>query len=403
MTLVRGGHDVFLTTLHQHLVNTATIRHGCLMRQIPKCFLFCTLLVWVALGLLTTQARDTEPQVDTVFQLPLAPAGMTVAPGGNFLISVSYEEKPQNRVIEVTIKGESKPFPTASISQAAEDEPLTLDSVQGMQTDKDGVVWMLDSGRRSEVPPKIIAWDVAHKKLHRILNLTQPAVLPGSNLDDLAVEQDHPFMYVSDQASGPDAAIVVVDRGTGLARRVLQGHPSVVPVTGLELMIDGQKIQSRRLDGTVADPKGGVKPLALDRRGEWLYFGPMRSLKLYRIKTEHLRNAALSADKLAGLVEEYSNKPLCAGITLDSKNNIYVADLGSKAIGMIAAGTKQYRIIASDPRFLWPNGLCFGVDGRLYFFSNARNARPSGAKTTSEPPSNLLFRLQTPASGRVGD
>ncbi len=348
-------------------------------------------------------ARDTEPQVEAVFQLPLAPAGMTVAPGGNFIISVSFDEKPQNRVIEVTKKGESKPFPTEAISQAAEGEPLTLDAVQGMQTDKDGVIWMLDSGHRGEVSPKIIAWDAGHKKLHRILNLSQPAVLPGSNLNDLAVEADHPFIYVTDQASGADAAIIVLDRGTGLARRVLQGHPSVVPVIGLDLMIDGRKIQSRRLDGTVADPQGGVKPLALDRHGEWLYYGPMRSLKLYRIKTEHLRNPALSADKLAGLVEEYSAKPLCAGITLDSKNNIYVADLGSKAIGMIAAGTKQYRVLASDPRFLWPDGLCFGVDGKLYFFSNARNARPHGAATVTEPVSNLLFRMQTPASGRVGD
>lgn len=373
------------------------------MRQFQKRPRLSTFLMWAGLGLIHPLARDAEPQVEAVFQLPLAPAGMTVAPGGNFIISVSYEEKPENRVIEVTAKGESKPFPTASISQAAENEPLTFDSIQGMQADKSDLIWMLDSGHRSEVPPKIIAWDAAHKRLFRILNLTTPAVLPGSNLDDLAVDPEHPFIYVSDQASGADAALVVVDRGTGLARRVLQGHPSVVPVTGLDLMIDGQKIQSRRLDGTVADPQGGVKPLALDRHGDWLYYGPMRSRKLYRIKTEHLRNPALSADKLAGLVEEYSAKPLCAGITLDSKNNIYVSDLAAKAIGIIAASTKQYRILASDPRFLWPDGLCFGVDGRLYFFSNARNARPSGAKTSSEPPSNLLFRLQTPASGRVGD
>lgn len=374
------------------------------MRQIRRSFLLSTLLVSAGLGFVSASARDTEPQVEVVFQLPLAPAGMTVTPGGNFIISVSFDEKPQNRVIEVTKKGESKPFPTEAISQAAEGEPLTFDSVQGMQTDKDGVIWMLDSGHRGEVVPKIIAWDAGHKKLHRILNFSQPAVLPGSNLNDLAVEPDHPFIYVSDQAGGADAAIIVLDRSTGLARRVLQGHPSVVPVTGLDLMIDGQKIQTRRLDGTVADPQGGVKPLALDRHGEWLYFGPMRSLKLYRIKTEHLRNPALSADKLAGLVEEYSAKPLCAGITLDSKNNIYVADLAGKAIGMITAGTKQYRILASDPRFLWPDGLCFGVDGRLYFFSNSRNARPvNGAKTATERPSNHLFRLQTPASGRVGD
>jgi sugar lactone lactonase YvrE len=352
-------------------------------------------------GSVELRGRDPEPSLEVLFQLPLAPAGMTVAPGGDFVISVSFEEKPENRVIEVTKTGESKPFPNSAISKAEPDEPLTLDAVQGMQTDKDGIVWMLDSGRRGEVPPKIVAWDAGHKRLHRVINLSQPAVLSGSNVDDIAVESEHPVLYVSDPANGADAALVVVDIPTGLARRVLQGHPSVVPVAGLDLVIDGRKIQSRRLDGSVADPQGGVKPFALDRHGEWLYFGPMRSLKLYRIKTEHLRNAALSGEKLAGLVEEYSAKPLCAGISIDFKNNIYVSDLGAKAIGMIAAVTKEYRVLTSDPRLIWPDGLCFGPDGRLHFFSNVRRARSRGAKAEVE--TNYLFRLQTPGSGRVGD
>jgi len=177
----------------------------------------------------------------------------------------------------------------------------------------------------------------------------------------------------------------------------------VVPVPGLDLLIDGKKIQTRRLDGTPADPDGGVRPIALDRRNEWLYFGPMRSLKLYRIKTEHLRNAALPPEKLAGLVEEYSAKPLCSGISLDSKGNVYVSDLPGKAIGLIAAGTRQYRVLATDPRFFWPDGLCFGTDGRLYFFTSARRAVPRGAKLPPEAETNYLFKLQTPASGRLGD
>ncbi len=355
------------------------------------------------LGLTRAGSRDLEPQPEVVFQLPLAPSGMTMAPGGGFLISVSYEEKPQNRVVSLTKSGETMPFPNTRVSQAAPDEPLTLDAVRGMALDKNGIVWMLDCGRRSEVPPKIIAWDAEHKRLHRVLNLSSPALLPGSNLNDIAIDVDHQFLVVADSDSGADAALVIIDLATGLGRRVLQGHPSVVPVTGLDLLIDGKKIQTRRLDGTPADPDGGVRPVALDRRGEWLYFGPMRSLKLYRVKAEHLRNIALPPDKLAGLVEEYSTKPLCSSISLDSKNNIYVSDLPGKAIGFIAAGTRQYRVLAADPRFLWPDGLCFGTDGKLYFFTNPRCALPRGARLPPEASVNYLFKLQTPASGRVGD
>ncbi len=358
-----------------------------------------------ALGSVGLNARDKDQfTLELLFELPLAPAGMTMTPDGEYILSVSHEERPQNRVVEISKKGISKPFPTTPISQAAQGEPLTLDAVQGMQLDQEGVVWMLDNGRLSEAQPKIVAWDVPHNKLHRILNLTAPAVLPGSNLGDLAVEPDHPFIYLTDPAGGANAALIVLDSSTGLARRVLQGHPSVVPVAGLDLVIDGQKILTKRLDGSVADPMGGVRSLALDRHGEWLYYGPMRSLKLYRIKTEHLRNPNLSPEKLAGFVEEFSAKPLSSGISLDSKGNIYVADLPGKAIGMITANNRQYRVLISDPRLIWPDGLCFGSDGKLYFFTNILRAKPRGEQPFSaDSPTNYLFRLQTPGSGRLGD
>lgn len=359
-----------------------------------------------ALGTLACSGADPGPEL--IFQLPLAPAGLTVTPDGGFVISVSFVEKPQNRAITVGRSGDSKPFPTTSLSQGAPGEALQLDAIEGLQCTDNGVIWMLDNGRRSELPPKVVAWDSGHGRLQRVFNLAPPAVLTSSLLDDLVVDPEFPFIYLTDPANGTDAALIVLDTGTGLARRVLQGHPSVVPVVGLDLSIDGAKLETKRLDGSVADPLGGVNPLAVDRKGEWLYFGPLRSHKLYRVRTEYLRDATLSADRLAGLVEEYANKPLCDGITLDSKGNVYVSDLSAKAIGMISSGSKEYRILATDPRFLWPDGLCFGADGRLYFFTNAAKALPpSGRGTLStvpgEQPTNYLFRLQTPASGRVGD
>jgi sugar lactone lactonase YvrE len=291
------------------------------------------------------------------------------------------------------------------VSQASAGQPLLLDAVEGMQIDKAGVVWMLDNGRRSEYAPKVVAWDSAKHKLHRVYNLAFPAVLPGSLLDDLAVDPEMPFIYMSDPAAGADAALVVLDLATGLAHRVLQGHPSVVPVAGLELVIDGQKMETRRLDGSMADPQGAVSALTLDKKGEWLYFAPVRSLKLYRVRTEHLRDVNMLPEKLAGLVEEYSAKPVSDGMSMDSKGNIYVSDLAAKGIGMISAGKKDYRILAAEPRLLWPGGLCFGADGWLYFFTNAARTRPPVSLGGPLPPPgmNYLFRLETPASGRVGD
>lgn len=364
----------------------------------------------VGLGMLLSldaQGASEQPTLEVVFQLPLAPAGLTVAPDGAYVLSISFQEKPQNRVVAVNKKGESRPFPSPAISQAAKEEALMLDAVEGLHTDKNGTVWMVDNGRRNELPPKLVAWDFDHGKLLRVIHLAPPAVLPDSLLHDLAVDPEYPYVYLSDPANGADAALLVVDVTTGLGRRVLQGHPAVVPEEGTQLEIDGQRHQTVRLDGSVANSQGGVSALALDRKGEWLYFGPMRSRRLYRIRTEHLRNTAMPQDKLAGLVEEYATKPVCNGISLDAKGNIYVSDVGAKGIGMIAAGTKQYRVLATDSRVFWPDGLCFGTDGKLYFFTNSRKGRTGemvSALTAPEAPAtNYLFRLQTVASGKVGD
>ena len=356
----------------------------------------------------TTQAAP-EPKLEIVFQLPLAPAGLTVLGENNFLLSVSREERPQNRVIEVGKGGTSKPFPTTDISQAAAGQSLLFDAIEGMQTDKEGRVWMLDSGRRNELSPKVVSWDVPHHRLHRVYNLAQPAVLPDSLMEDLALDPELPYLYMSDPAGGTDAALVVLDLNTGLARRVLQGHPSVVPVSGLDLVIDGQKVETRRLDGSVADPQGGVSSLALDRKGEWLYFGPVRSLRLYRVRTEYLRDFNIDPVRLAGLVEEYSPKPIGDGITIDNKGNVYLPDAASKGIVMISAGKKEYKVLAAEPRLLWPSGLCFGADGWLYFYTNAFRTRPptgllGGPATPLDAvETNYLYRLQTPGAGRVGD
>jgi len=98
---------------------------------------------------------------------------------------------------------------------------------------------------------------------------------------------------------------------------------------------------------------------------------------------------------------------LCDGITMDFKGNIYVSDLAAKGIGIIEAGNKSYKLLVTDSRLLWPDGLCFGMDGKLYFFNNASKLHDSGASlapaSASTPEANYLFRLATPASGRVGD
>lgn len=358
-------------------------------------------------GLAGPEGAFKSDLIDQVFQFTLAPSSITASPDGGWILGVSQAERPLLRAVKVAKSGKVDPFPTDAMSEAAAGEALPLDAVQGLQLDGEGLVWMLDNGRRSESVPKIISWNAEKRRLVQVLHLGQPAIVPGSFLADLAVDPNEPFIYISDPASGADAALIVVDRITGLARRVLQGDSSVVPDETLPLKAGRDGIAARRIDGRQVLPHCGVDPIALDRKGEWLYFAPLRSAFVHRIRTAVLRSGDSSPEALAKAVERFAAKPPAAAITIDNKGNLYIGDIEARAIGIIDADTKEYRILAADPRLVWPDGLCFGHDGNLFFFSRSEMAlRPPGSlpvEAGQQGSHHSLYRMKPLAPGRPGD
>ncbi|MGI9243873.1 MAG: L-dopachrome tautomerase-related protein, partial [Verrucomicrobiales bacterium] len=244
-----------------------------------------TLVGWCAC-LLTVSAGEFESwanpkaKLETSSRLMQVPGGMTITPSGSIILSVHQFQGANVRVVEITPSGELSAFPSTSMNKGGSDSPLQLDSVLGLQCDKKGVVWMLDNGRRSETTPKLVAWDTKADKLAKIIYLPTPVVIPTSFINDLALDPEEPYIYISDPAGGSDAALIVVNTESGLARRVLQGHYSVVPM-GNDLLIDGKPVFAKRVDGTKVHPFAGVNPIAVDRKGDWVYYGPMDSTTLY--------------------------------------------------------------------------------------------------------------------------
>lgn len=355
--------------------------------------------VWLAV---VGTAFAQEPEVDVAVQLSHGPGGMTITPKGSLIISLHQYFSLEDRVIEVTADGEIRPFPNDVAGKGRAGGTFTLDSVQGLECDDEGVVWMLDNGRRGELMPKIVAWDSKKDRLSKVIYLPQPATIPTSYLNDLALDPDSPMIYISDPAAGNDAAMIVLNRETGEARRVFQGHYSVIP-EDIPLIVEGAEFLGKLSNGSTVEPQVGINPIAVDKKGHWVYYGPMKGRTLFRIEAKHLRDGSLSGIELESRVKGYSEKPISDGISIDSKGNIYVADLTSNAIGVIDKDDQRYRQYVDDPRFLWPDGLCFGVDGRLHFFSCQihRSAALNRGKDRTVAPF-LVFKVKALASGTVG-
>jgi sugar lactone lactonase YvrE len=355
-----------------------------------------------ALLLLAPSAAKTQtpPQLQVVQELTSGPGNITITPDGRTIISLHQFFNPEIRVAEVRKGRQIVPFPNPNWSAGGQKDSVALDTVLGIQSDTNGVVWMLDNAQRGNSTPKLVGWDTKSDRPARIIYLPPPITPKNAFVNDLAVDVTHQTIYIADPAGGDNAAIIVVDLNTGLARRVLQGHKSVTP-EDLDLVINGKPVQRMLPDGKTIKPRVGVNPIALDANNEWLYYGPMHGTSLYRVRTADLRT--LSEQELAARVERYSEKPICDGISIDKAGNIYLGELAANAIGAITPQRRYQRLVQSDRLLSWVDAFSFGSDGKLYAVSNQlhRSAVLNAGQNEASPPFYVLS-LEAFAPGIVG-
>ncbi len=345
------------------------------------------------------RANDSLQEVG---RAPTGPGGMCQLPNGEYIISCHQFFGHQFRVMRKSRQSSWQPFPNLEMNTPDSGSRIELDSVLGVVNDG-YTVWMLDNGRRTGKSPKLVAWDAKKDVLQRIIHL-EDAVTETSILKNLVLDPDDPFIYISDPADGIDSAIIVADLNTGLSHRILQGHISVRRDPSVNIVLDGKPVEARRADGQVATPLSGVSPFALDRKGEWLYYGPRNSKTLYRIETSLLKDASIAATQLNVAVQGFCPKPVCDSIIIDAKDRIYFSDIGNGAVTYVSPEdeyTSSHPLV-SDPRIVWPGGLTFGTDGQLHFFCNQLNRAPifnGGKNQTSSP--YYLFKIKPMPSTKL--
>jgi len=334
--------------------------------------------------------EKTETTFSVVAELNKGPGNITVTPAGDIIVSLHQFYGDDVRVARVDNNARLTPFAKAA----------NVNSVLGVQADASGVVWLLDNAMRNGERRRLVGWHVSEDRVVVDIDLTS-VTTDQSFLNDLAVDPVTKTAYVADPAGGADASIIVVDLVGGDARRVLQGHESVTP-EDLDLVIDGSPVRIRADDGSEIRPRVGINPIAIDKNGEWLYYGPMHGRSMYRIRTADLRNYELAPRDLADRVDRWSDKPICDGISIDNAGNLYLGDLANNAIGVIGPD-RSYRVLVSDPRLSWVDAFSFGPDGYIYIVANQlhRSAVLNGGESKTEPP-YLILKLKALSEGTVG-
>ncbi len=350
------------------------------------------------------------PELEVAARLDDRPGNPALTPDGRLVLSLHpfpFGEPSPYRVVEVLEDGGTHPFPNEAWSTEPDEDGVGLSAVIGVQSDRRGVVWILDMGGEG-LPPKLVAWDTRRDELHRVITIPPHATVPNSFQQDLAVDEVRGAVFIADVGRGDlfgpsDPAIVAVDLNTGHVRRALEGHPSLQPEEDLSVEIEGRPIRAENPQGVLEEPKIGLDPIVIDPANEWVYYGSIHGTSVYRVRAADLLDPSLPKEELAGRVERHGEKPPCDGISIDAAGNIYVTDLENNAVGVTAPDGSYRILVRDDERLAWPDGFSYGPDGHLYVAVSQlhRSAVFNAGEETSQPPFEVLrFRPLSP--GAVG-
>ncbi len=308
--------------------------------------------------------RSTVPLLpasvlETVANLDTPPGNIAVSAEGRVFVSLHPEARPEIKVAEI-VEGRAVPYPDRSY-QTGDKNPRRFLSVLSLRIDRQNRLWTLDNADHGIKPGRLLAFDLATRELvHEYVFPKEIAGL-GSHLNDFQVSPDGRYIYIADASFfAKTPALIVYDLQRGTTRRLLEGQASVTAEPYIPV-VQGRPMVAL---GLVAI-RPGVDSIALDHRGEWLYFAPVTNNHMYRVRTSDLLDTSLEPEALALRVENYALKTMSDGITMDLQDNIFISDLEHSAILKLDPQRRLTTLI-KDPALRWPDGFSFGPDGWLY-------------------------------------
>lgn len=304
--------------------------------------------------------------------------GIAVSPQGRIFVSFpNWQKAPRYAVAEVLPGGSYQPFPDQKWNKwtAAEANHPEAHFIcaQSVVVDDNGFLWVVDAASpafKGIIPggAKLVKFDLKKRTAEQVIPINDEIAPQGSYLNDLRVDTQKGFAYVTDSGNG---AIIVIDLNRGKMRRVLANHPSTKAEAGYVPIIDGKELRDR--NGNV--PQIHADGLALDNRNGYLYYHALTARGLYRIGTTYLNNFHLADAELSRHVEKVAETGAVDGMANGGDGTVYFTALEENAIKRWQHNGTITTIV-KDIGIHWPDSISISPEQYLYFTDSQINLSP---------------------------
>lgn len=309
------------------------------------------------------------------------PVGVAVNSQGRIFVSYPRWEDPVPYSIAEIKGGKEVPYPNTLINTT----PVPYDDthfigVQGLLVDGKDRLWVLDTGTFNLGPvldqkaPKLVGIDTRTNQVVKTIHFPADVVLKNTYLNDLRIDlrqgQDG-VAYITDSGAKSGAGIIVVDLGSGKSWRKLTGDPTVLPVPGFVSFPDGKALLERPPGGPASTISFAVDSIAISPKGDYLYYAPVASRRLYAVPTAALRDEGLSDAEVKRQVIDLGEKGVSDGLAEDTAGRIYTTNHELNAI-FRRLPNGEFETVVRDPRLIWPDTLAI-QGGYLYILVDQLN------------------------------
>lgn len=307
------------------------------------------------------------------------PGNITITPDNRVIVTQQPLDSPSLRVVEVLEDGSKVPFPTPDWADGPEAGETGFAATIGIDTDSNGIVWVLDMGAEGVVP-KFVGWDTTKNTLHKIIEIPSEVTVATSFLQDFAIDEKNGNLIIADMtftapASAMQPAFVIVDMETGEARRVLQSSDALMPVER-DVVIDGKLMGFKDGEGNTQPWHLAMNAISIDPAFEFVYFGAINGEEIFRIPAAALADETLDDAALATQIEVYGKKGPNDGFIVDEQGRVFSGDTTRNAV-TVSTGDEIEIFAQDDTRLRWPDGFAFAPDGTLFIVANQLNTHPA--------------------------